>query len=761
MNKAITDGLVLMPPPFAQGLGVWSSGDGTPGSDSYAVSGTGAFVPADQDFGGCLEILKSATTTKLRYMGETTILPGCYLRITARVKAVSGALPAVRIAGWAGGAGGANVSGLTEVGPATQLTAYGQIEEISAIVGTGDRTGVDMVWSGANFGHFGLDLTGPNGGLVRVDDIVIEDITIAFLRDIMSVVDVRDYGARGDGVTDDSAAFEAADNAASGRMVLVSKGVFYLGSNVTIDNRIRFEGTVTMPDDKALSLQKNFDYGSYLDAFGEEALAFRKAFQALLGQTDHESLDLQGHRVSLSAPIDMAAAAAKTAYATRRVVRNGQFVASDSTDWATTTVTSQATYTPSSRLTLTNVVNIANIPVGSLVIGNGVGREVYVSAVNVAAQSLTLSQPLFGAAGTQVFTFRRFKYLIDFSGFDQLSQFNFDDVEFQGNGYASGIMLAKQGLTFHLRDCFINKPRDRGITSIGTGCQGMMIDRCEFLSNEQNLTVPNRTTIGLNVNGNDVKIRENRAVKFRHFCVLTGTGNMVVGNHWFQGDVEAQGVRVAGIVLTTPNCSTQLTGNYIDNNSIEWTNEHSEDPDLGVQYSFGGLSLTGNFFLCSDVAPWFSFIVMKPYGSGHFIQGLTVQGNVFKSTLGNIDRLERVDTTYADLDYGRMRNILFEGNTFNAINQASRNPVLLEHVQSTADKNWVVESIPELPFNGRLRTVGSVVKVGKITDAGNVLVTETPYCTLEYGPAKSQVRLVWGTACTGTVRVQARMDEPN
>ena len=110
--------------------------------------------------GGCLEILKSQSTTKLRYMGQTTILPGCYLRISAKVKAVSGPMCSARIAGWAGGAGGAHVGGLTETGPSTLLTTYGQVVEISAIVGTGFRTGVDMTWQGAIYGHFGLDLTG-------------------------------------------------------------------------------------------------------------------------------------------------------------------------------------------------------------------------------------------------------------------------------------------------------------------------------------------------------------------------------------------------------------------------------------------------------------------------------------------------------------------------------------------------------------------------------------------------------------------------
>ncbi len=58
MNKAITDGIVFMPPAFANGLSVWSRGDGTPGSPTYDGAPNGAFVPADPDFGGCLEILK-------------------------------------------------------------------------------------------------------------------------------------------------------------------------------------------------------------------------------------------------------------------------------------------------------------------------------------------------------------------------------------------------------------------------------------------------------------------------------------------------------------------------------------------------------------------------------------------------------------------------------------------------------------------------------------------------------------------------------
>ena len=207
MNKAITDGLVLMPPAFADGLTVWSSEEGTPGGVTYDTVATAAVVTGDADFGGCLELLKTDAVQRVRYTGETPLLPGCYLRVTARVKAISGPLPSVRISGWAGQSGGSQVTGLVETGASTALTAYGEVVEVSAIVGSGSRTGVDLVWGDpVIYGHFGLDLTGPTGGVVRIDDIRIEDVTSVFHRTMMDWVDVRDFGAIGDGVTDNTGA---------------------------------------------------------------------------------------------------------------------------------------------------------------------------------------------------------------------------------------------------------------------------------------------------------------------------------------------------------------------------------------------------------------------------------------------------------------------------------------------------------------------------------------------------------------------------
>jgi hypothetical protein len=765
MNKAITDGLIFMPPAFAQGLDVWSSGDGTPGAPTWDGSPDAILVPADQDFGGCLELIKTSATVKLRYTGDTTILPGCYLRVRARVKAMSGNLPAVRIAGWAGGAGAVHVTGVVETGPSVQLTAYGKVETVEAIVGTGHRTGVDMSWGrAAIFGHLGLDLTGANGGVVRIDDIEIEDVTSVFLRNMIDVVDVRDYGAVGDGVTDDSLAFEAADAdaAASGRTLLVSSGTYFLDADVTFEAPARFEGTVTMPVNRRLAMTRSFDLDTYAAAFGDEELGFRKAFQALLNFADHDTLDLGGRRIEVTAPIDMQAAVNnKTTFATRRVIRNGQFNVIDGPAWAPTVVTSQATYSAANEKVLSAVANIANVPVGALVTGAGVGREVYVTTVNVGAGTLTLSQPLYGAAGTQVYTFTRFKYVLDFAGFASLSKLVLDDIELQCNGYASGILLAPSGSVLQIRDCNITKPRDRGLTSIGDGCQGMMIDRCQFQSNESPLRSQDRVSIGFNANANDLKIRDNRAMHFRHFAVIGGAGNLIVGNHWFQGDSETAGLRLAGLVMIGTDVKTTITGNYIDNSFVEWTNEYESDPSFANQYSFSGLTVTGNTFTVNDVAPWFRWFVVKPYGAGHYLQGLNLSGNVFKALNGSVDRVEGVDTTFAPLDNSRMRNIWVEANTFTAVTQLCANPVRLQHSQATAATVWSVDGSAYLPFGGWARNVDAIVAEGMITGATGLRISEMPFVQVQQGAAKTLVTLNWAAAAKGTVGVAIRMDNPN
>lgn len=761
MNKAITDGIVFTPPEFADGLDVWSSGDGTPTSDRYDNAQYAAFVPADANFAGCLELQKVNSVQKIRYTGETPLSPGCYLRITARVKLLSGAFPSVRIAGWAGKSNNSHLGGVVEYGPAVPLDTYGAVVEVSAIVGSGNKNGVDMVWGkDAAYGHFGLDFIGPNGGILRVDDFEIEDVSGAYVDQLIGAVDVRDFGAVGDGTTNDHDAFEAADDAANGREILVPEGTYFLNNSITLQNPVRFVGTLSVPDAVRITLLKSFDLPTYIDAFGDEVLAFKKAFQSLLNFNDHEGLDMGGRRIELDGPIDMQAAVNnKTAFNSRRVIRNGQIQANPNANWDTDVVTAQATYAVNDPTALTNVANIANIKVGSLVEGNGVGREIYVKQVNVGGNWLRLSKPLYDAEGTQTYTFKRFKYMLDFSAFSQMSLFTMDDIEFQCSGEASAIMLPQDGVSIHFRDCFFTRPKDRAITSIGTACQGMMIDRCQFLSDESPLKVQDRVSIGLNSNSNDIKIRENRIVHFKHFAIIGGTGSVITGNHWFHGDGEPQGVRKGGIVFTIPNVLALITGNYIDNNFIEMTNEHDPTPDFSNQFSFGGIAITGNVFLATHVAPWFKFLIIKPYGTGHSLQGISVQDNTFRTLGGNINRIEGVDTTFADLDYTKTRNVIFEGNTFNSINTPTYNPLVLNHNEQSDTQVWTVDSNDRLPFQGRARFVSGLVTQGRIRQ-GNTTHFDMPYVDTQQGPDNDQIKITWPGPRRGIVTVTMRVDNP-
>lgn len=759
MNKAITQGLVLMPPAFSAGLNLWSREDGLGGQGSYLGQANAAYVPNDQDFEGCLELQKTSSVQKLRCFQSIPVQPGLYLRVTARVKAVSGALPSVRVAGWAGTSGGTNVASADQQGPSVALTAYGEVKTITAIIGSGNRTGVDMVWGTAPaFGHFGLDFTGASGGVVRIDDITIEDVTDVFHAEMFDWVDVRDYGAIGDGVTDDTAAFEAADVAAAGKTVIVSPGIYYIGAHLTFDNPVKFEGKLIMPESQRLSCTRDFNLETYAAAFDDELQGFRKALQALFYFTDHVELDLKGRRVELTAPIDVAALTGLTNFSQRRVIANGQIAVAAGAAWDTQTATSVATYNTAQALQLSNVVNIAAIPVGARISGTGVGREVYVTSKNLGAGTLELSRPLF-TAGTRTFTFNRFKYMLDFSGFALNSKFELNSIEFLCGGIASGINLAIEGSVFRITNCVINRPKDKGITSIGRGCQDLHIDDCQFISNEMGVPSQNRTTWVFNVNANDIKIRNNRVSRFGGFGVFAGSGGIFLGNHFFGGDDEAVGIRTAGLVLTLPNSKSFITGNYIDNCFIELTNEHDQAPEYASEYTFGGLTVSGNVFTAVDVVPAFRFLVITPRGTGHSIAGLVVTGNVFRTLGGNIDRVDLVDNSFASFAVANYRNVTFEGNAFNGVAQVTVSPLIIEHNQNTESATWTVSAAGYLPFDGRARNVTAIVAEGPITSGGAAQYV-MPYALVEQGTGGQSAQLKWPSAVKGRVQITIRCDNP-
>lgn len=175
--------LDLMPPDFSEGLDDWSRGHGTPETPTYDGAPNVRLARNDADFGACLELRKIDEVQRLRYMGEVPIGRGAFINISARVKALRGPVPVVRIAAWPGGAFGLGVEELPQTGREIELGAHGIVHDISAVIGPEAMAGVDLVWDArALYAHVGLDIIGPANGVVRIESVRVLDVSDRFCR---------------------------------------------------------------------------------------------------------------------------------------------------------------------------------------------------------------------------------------------------------------------------------------------------------------------------------------------------------------------------------------------------------------------------------------------------------------------------------------------------------------------------------------------------------------------------------------------------
>jgi hypothetical protein len=181
MDSGICFKIDLMPPAFEEGLGLWSNGDGTPDAPTYDTAANARLAKNDPDFGDCLELRKVNSVQRLRYAGEIPFMRGSFIEVTVRIKALRGPLPLAHIAAWTGGRHGRSVPGMACMGPVVSLGAHDEICQLRAVIGPEPFDGVDMVWStDVLYAHIGLDLIGPDQGVVRVDALGVRDVSDSF-----------------------------------------------------------------------------------------------------------------------------------------------------------------------------------------------------------------------------------------------------------------------------------------------------------------------------------------------------------------------------------------------------------------------------------------------------------------------------------------------------------------------------------------------------------------------------------------------------
>lgn len=172
----------LMPPPFSEGLCDWSREDGTPETLTYETARNARLARNDADFGDCLEVRKLDPVQRLRYMGEVPVQRGAFIEFGARVKAMRGPLPEVRAASFAGGIHASVISGLPLQGPVTRLENFETVYLVRAVIGPKAMPGVDLVWdSRAVYAHLGIDILGPENSVLRIEQMVVREVTLRFL----------------------------------------------------------------------------------------------------------------------------------------------------------------------------------------------------------------------------------------------------------------------------------------------------------------------------------------------------------------------------------------------------------------------------------------------------------------------------------------------------------------------------------------------------------------------------------------------------
>ena len=143
---------------------------------------------------------------------------------------------------------------------------------------------------------------------------------------------------------------------------------------------------------------------------------------------------------------------------------------------------------------------------------------------------------------------------------------------------------------------------------------------------------------------------------------------------------------------------------------------------------------------------------------GHFLCGVLSSGYRFRSIYGLIDRVDRGDTTFADLDIARCKNVIMTGNSFHGVTAQVETPAHIEFAQNTESDIWQIDASDYLPFGGQALKVDSITAMGAIRNANNVRQYDMPYVDVAQGADRREIEVIWPSDVRGRVMAVVRMD---
>jgi len=119
-----------------------------------------------------------------------------------------------------------------------------------------------------------------------------------------------------------------------------------------------------------------------------------------------------------------------------------------------------------------------------------------------------------------------------------------------------------------------------------------------------------------------------------------------------------------------------------------------------------------------------------------------------------------VDDSIAPLNPSLFRNLTWQGNTYNNIDNRAFNPATITLEELTPAQTWTGDFIAHLPFGGKARRVLSVMAENKIKNGSNTGIYTQPYAVTKQGVTGAEIVLHWSEAVKGKVNVTVRADNP-
>ena len=577
------------------------------------------------------------------------------------------------------------------------------------------------------------------------------------------------FGAAGDNITDDQAELVAAF--ASGQPVLIHKP-YYIASTLNIPagaNVIFWPGgTIKPANGVAVNINREakvayapgaqaFDLSlggtlrstsgfgsdnrggglkisSYIssDSTVPATAGFKQAIKDLFNLNVY-TLDLEGRRIIIDNEIDMAALTGITSKSVWKRITNGYIDTTGFDVNAPETNGTVASVSFTANSAVATMASTANLKAGmEVTAGTRLPRGTFVQSIDSATQ-ITLSKSSM-TTGSSTLSWWRRRYVLDFSGFTALSRFTMDNLYINLQTNASFYLSSMNDDIVEFKNCRFVNPKRFCINQFALG-GGMVIEGCDFISDEAATAPHLRTRIACILNG-DCRVANNRWAFFLHAAIFDGYASQIVGNHPFAGSGGVSATHMANFVFQQGG-DLVIVGNYIDNGWLEFTNELYAG---NASASIGGFNVSGNRFVTKTSDAAYAFIVIKPYNAAAPLNGIIIANNTFKPLTGGggvaITAATKLDTTAGNIDTATPEDIYMGNNSFKNCGR-QENPA---RVKSTVNSGLnVAQSFAnKFPFNLAPKTfMGAAV-----TGPDNIGATR---CTAIAG---NNVTVNWSTAPT-------------